>query len=93
MSKAAPKKRISRLGKKCLEHARALEVGKAGYRKADQLLDEIAAEAEAGALIRAGDVTFVLVDQFETKTKVSSGLSVRRYKLEEAKASDVTGKL
>jgi len=77
------------------QHLRALETGKAAYKAADAAMDSlIAAGAQPGEPIRLpSGVTVVVVDQFASKNKVSSGLSVRRYILEEQRARDITSKL
>jgi len=76
-------------------HLRSLEVGKAGYKDADAALDEYIASGgkiEQPVPLPTGE-TATVVDQFATRNRVSSGLSVRRYVVEVERATAITSKL
>jgi hypothetical protein len=88
-----PKTAADRLADLAERHVRALEVGKAGYHEADEALDQISALVPAGTEIQVGKATFVLVDRFAQSSKVGYGGAARRYRLDEKKASDVTGRI
>lgn len=84
----------AKLRKLAQRHLRGLEVGKAGYKDADAAMDELAALVPAGTVIPISrELDVVIVDQYEGKNAVSSGLKIRRYVLKEQRAADVTGKL
>jgi hypothetical protein len=76
-------------------HLRALEAGKAGYKAADQLLDElITAGAPVGQPIqlRSGEVV-TIKDRFANTNKVGYGGAARRYEIDVERAKDITAKL
>jgi hypothetical protein len=82
-----------------LAQQRALEAGKAGYKRSDELLEELEADMKAGRIrlgesIALGDGTVGrLLDRFAEKSKVGAGLSVRRYEVEISRADDVAKRL
>lgn len=85
--------------KRFLDQQRALEAGKAGYKRSDELLEELEAEVKVGRLeldhpvpLGNGQVGR-LIDRFAEKSKVGAGLSVRRYEVEITRADDLTRKL
>lgn len=105
MTKTATARRLSGLPKpmtiaeKFVAQQRALEAGKAGYKRADELLDELEADMKSGIIKLNKPVdlgngqTAVLSDKFAEKSRVGAGLSVRRYEVEISRAADVTAKL
>jgi len=83
-----------------LSQQKALEAGKLGYKRSDELIDELAAEVAAGRLTldQAVDLgngqTGKLVDRFAAgKNKVGYGGAVRRFEVEVSRAADVAAKL
>jgi hypothetical protein len=92
--KAVPK--ALSLPEKIQAALRALEAGKAGYQRHDELLSEIETEMQAKGLTSAtlptGEVV-TLVDQLATASGIPYGGKARRYKLKVSRASDVTAKL
>jgi hypothetical protein len=98
MSKAAPKKAKS-LAQLFLDQQRALEAGKAGYQRADFLLELLEAEMQAGRLKVGAPIdlgngqTGVFRDKFAEKSTTSTGMKVRRYEVEISRAADIASKL
>jgi len=97
---SAVKKMVPKtIGAKMLAQQRALEAGKAGYKKADQLVDELVAEAEAGRIEVGAPIDLGnglvgrLIDKFEGKNKVGYGGAARRYDVEISRADDIAKKL
>ena len=93
-SEAAKKKAaIKRKIRKCLK---AREVGKAGYKLADDLLEEIVSSGD----VKAGDEirltkseTVKLVDKFAETNRIGVGQGVNRFELKVSRAKDVTDKI
>ena len=88
------KRETRRLARQILKQQRALEIGKAGYKRAEQLLEEIIVHLKPGEAIDLGDgSTAQLVDKFACKNRIGAGLGVNRYEIETKRAAEFTGKL
>ena len=75
-------------------YLRALEAGKAGYARANELLESLTAAMIPGLEIRlSATETAVLQDKFAVKNRIGAGLGVNRYEIEVSRVSDVTSKL
>jgi hypothetical protein len=77
------------------QQIRALEAGKAGYKKSDELLDtliNLGAPIGQPIPLKSGEVA-TINDRFAAKNKVGYGGAVRRYDVDVERASDITRKL
>lgn len=82
------------IAQKIQSYLRALEAGKAGYGKANELLEALVNEMKPGQIIALeGNQTAQLVDKFAEKNRIGAGLGVNRYEIEVSRAADVTAKL
>jgi len=90
---------VMTIADRMLAQQRALEAGKAGYKRADELTDELIVELRAGRIrlnepIPLGNGTVgILIDKFEEKDRIGAGLSVRRFDVVIERASDIASKL
>ena len=79
---------MSRAGKadlrrKVREHLRALEAGKKAYKRAEELLDEIVAEARIAGVIRLGPKRHVVIrDLYAEKNRVYRAHGITRFELQ-----------
>jgi hypothetical protein len=99
LSKAVRELSKHQTARKMIAQQRALEVGKAGYKKSDDIIDQLVEDVDAGRLtigefidLPGGDKGR-LIDTFDGKTKKGYGGAVRRYEVEIVKADDITKKL
>jgi hypothetical protein len=68
------------LGGKIVAMLRARDAGKAGYARADELLEEIVGEIQVGKQIKLGDGTIAeLVDNFEKGNKAWKPCGISRF--------------
>lgn len=87
--KAATKRKIRR-------HLKAREVGKAGYKTSDDLLEELvqSGDVKVGEEIRmTKSETVTLVDRFAVTNRIGVGQGVNRYEFKVSRAKDVTEKI
>jgi hypothetical protein len=81
------KKRIRR-------YLKALETGKAGYKMANDLLEELIGELRVGENVALDrNQVAQLVDKFAVTNRVGAGLGVNRYEIQVSRASNITKKL
>ena len=93
-SEAAKKK--AAIKRKIRKAVKARDVGKAGYKIADELLEEIVNSGD----VKPGDEfrlnkseTVTLVDRFAETNRIGVGQGVNRYELKVSRAKDVTEKI
>jgi len=73
---------------------RAKEVGKAGYAKADELLEKILQTSKVGDVIDiGGGQQAVIVDNFATKNKVWKPTGITRFDVKIERAANITSQL
>lgn len=82
------------LVKKIQAYLRAKEAGKAGYKKADTLLEElIPLMKQHGPVPLNEKQAATLIDKFAEKNRIGAGLGVNRYEIEVDRVADLTSKL
>jgi len=84
----------NKIALKFFAQQRALEAGKAGYERANVLLEEIVGLVKPGETITLPDgSTGQLVDKFEKKNRIGTGMGVNRYEIEVSRAKDISDRL